>query len=329
MGDKNCAQPTSRFKEFAMSTTDSPPATRRTFLHQTAGIAAGLAAASSSKATDEQSAVLPTIKLGPHAVTRLILGGNPIYGHSHFNKLLSQHQTAWHTPERVQALLQRTEQMGINTWQNSYAERTLQDLDRYRESGGKMHWLCLGKGDWEQRPQRIEEAAKRKPIGIAPHGGTGEKLHREKRIDVLTDLLKRIRQTGVLVGLSAHNPALIELAEEKGWDVDYYMCCLYYLTRPRDECQKLLGRDLPLGEIYLPSDPPRMFDVVKAARKPCLVYKVLAAGRRIASRAEIRTCFETALKNIKATDGMIVGMYQEFGDQVGENIAIVRELCGK
>jgi hypothetical protein len=142
-------------------------------------------------------------------------------------------------------------------------------------------------------------------------------------------LLKRIRQTGVQVGLSAHNPALIELAEEKGWDVDYYMCCLYYLTRPRDEYQKLLGRDLPLGEIYLPSDPPRMFEVVKAARKPCLVYKVLAAGRRIASRAEIRTCIETAIKNIKPTDAMIVGMYLEFGDQVGENVAMVRELCGK
>jgi hypothetical protein len=314
-----------------MNTADSgsSSATRRTFLHQAAGLAAGLAAASTTEALDSSPALLPTIKLGPHAVTRLILGGNPIYGHSHFNKLLSQHQTAWHTPERVQALLQRAEQAGINTWQNSYAERTLEDLDRYREAGGKMQWLCLGKGDWEQKPELIDQAAKRKPIGISPHGGTGEKLHRERKLDMLTDLLKRIRQTGVLVGLSAHNPALIELSEEKCWDVDYYMCCLYYLTRPRQEYQVLLGRDLPLGEIYLETDPPRMFKVVQAARKPCLVYKVLAAGRRIGSRGEIRSCFETASKNIKPTDAMIVGMYQEFGDQVGENAALVKELCGK
>ena len=33
---------------------------------------------------------------------------------------------------------------------------------------------------------------------------------------------------------------MIALAEEKGWDVDYYMCCLYYLTRPKDELHKLL-----------------------------------------------------------------------------------------
>jgi hypothetical protein len=44
--------------------------------------------------------------------------------------------------------------------------------------------------------------------------------------------------------------------------VDYYMSCLYYLTRPREEAQKLLGGELPLGEIYLPSDPPLMFKVI-------------------------------------------------------------------
>ncbi len=176
---------------------------------------------------------------------------------------------------------------------------------------------------------RIADAARRKPIGIAPHGALAERLHRQDRLKVLRDLLRRIRDQGVLVGLSAHNPALIQLAEEQKWDVDYYMCCLYYLTRPRAEYQKLLGKDLPLGEIYLPADPPRMFKVIQATRKPCLVYKVLAAGRRIQTPAEVRQCFETALSNIKATDALIVGMYQQFGDQVGENATMVREICSR
>jgi hypothetical protein len=312
------------------SAESSSSASRRDFLHQATGIAASAALVQAAPAAEEpKTALLPTIKLGKHDVTRLIIGGNPIYGYSHFNKLLSQHQTAWHTPERVLALLKHCEKTGINTWQNSYAERTLKDLDRYRDAGGKMHWLCLGKTDWEKQPDRIDDAARRKPIGIAPHGHLAERLQRDKKLNVLTDLLKRIREQGVLVGLSAHNPALIELAEEKRWDVDYYMCCLYYLSRPRDEYQKLLGADLPLGEIYLPSDPGRMFKVVKATKKPCLVYKVLAAGRRIASAAEVRSCFKIALDNIKPTDALIVGMYQQFGDQVGENAGIVRELCGQ
>jgi hypothetical protein len=301
---------------------------RRDFLQQATGLAAGLGAAAAAGADDARTdPLLPTVKLGLHAVTRLIIGGNPVYGHSHFNRLLSRHLTDWHTPERVQALLTRCERAGINTWQNSYAERTLEDLDRYRAAGGAMHWLCLGKPDWDRHPDRIDDAARRKPIGIAPHGALAERLHRANNLTTLTDLLKRIRDRGVLVGLSAHNPALIELAEEKGWDVDYYMCCLYYLTRPRAEYEKLLGKDLPLGEIYLPSDPPRMFKVVQAVRKPCLVYKVLAAGRRVGNPAEVRECFRAALANVKPTDALIVGMYQQLGDQVGENAATVRQLC--
>lgn len=301
--------------------------TRRNFLHQAAGAAVGAVTAAASAADPPGTpALLPTVPFGGHAVTRLIIGGNPIYGYAHFNKLLSQHMTAWHTPERVVELLRRCAQAGINTWQNSYAERTLQDVERVREAGVKFNWLCLGNSDWDQHLERIADAAKRGPIGIAPHGALAERLHRQNKLAVLTDILKRIRDQGVRVGLSAHNPALIELAEEKGWDVDYYMCCLYYLTRPREEFTKLLGDALPLGEIYLPSDPPRMFRVIRTVKKPCLVYKVLAAGRRIGSPAEVRQCFETAFSNLKPSDAVIVGMYQQFGDQVGDNAALVREL---
>jgi hypothetical protein len=301
-------------------------------LQQTAGVAAGIAALPAASPAAERGAnaeLLPTIQLGSHPVTRLIIGGNPIYGYSHFNRLLSRHQTDWHTPERVIELLKRCEQCGLNTWQNSYAERTLSDLDRYRREGGTMQWLCLGKPDWDQHPDRIDDAAKRKPIGIAPHGALNEKLFRQKKLTVLTDLLKRIRDQGVLVGLSAHDPRLIETAEEKGWDVDYYMCCLYYLTRPKDELRRLMGDHLPLGEVYLPSDPPRMFQAIQATRKPCLAYKVLAAGRRVSNLAEVRGSFQEAFAHIKPTDAVIVGMYQQLGDQVGENAAIVRSICSK
>jgi hypothetical protein len=305
------------------------PASRRHFLQSSAAVAAGSAAAVATAQAQPAPATLPTIRLGSHEVTRLIIGGNPVYGHSHFNRILSRYYTDWHTPERVVALLRRCEEVGINTWQNSYADRTLEDLDLYRKQGGRMNWLCLGKPDWDQHPDRIDDAARRKPIGIAPHGALAERLHRQNRLDVLQRLLERIRKQGVLVGLSAHNPELIQLAEDRKWDIDYYMCCLYYLTRPRTELQQMLGKDIPLGEIYLSGDPPRMFRVIQATRKPCLAYKVLAAGRRINSAAEVRQCFATALANIKPTDAMIVGMYQQQTDQVGEDAAIVRELCAR
>ena len=36
---------------------------------------------------------------------------------------------------------------------------------------------------------------------------------------------------------------------------------------------------------------------------------------------------EFALRNIKASDALLLGMYQQFGDQIGENAAMVAELC--
>jgi hypothetical protein len=313
---------------------DKANPSRRLFLQRMAGVTAGLAVTTTpdgGKAAAEgksSSSLLPSMLLGRHNVTRLILGGNPVYGHSHFNQLYSQHLIDYHTPERVVELLRACAAAGINTWQNSYSERTLADIARVRAEGIDFHWLCLGKPDWDEHPERIEQVAQHKPIGIAPHGALAERLHRQSRIPVLLDLLKRIRATGVLVGLSAHNPAIIELAEQQGWDVDYYMCCMYYLTRPREELQKLLG-EVPMGEIYLPSDRDRMLKVVRTARKPCLVYKVLAAGRANLSAAGIREAFQFTLRHMKATDAMIVGMFQEFGDQVTINASIVRALCAK
>ena len=107
---------------------------RRDFLHQTAGIAAAVATLTpSAQAADgpsSTSSLLPTIQLGPQRVTRLIIGGNPVYGYSHFNKNFDRHMTAWHTPERVVELLKRCEECVLNTFQNSYSERTLADLER-------------------------------------------------------------------------------------------------------------------------------------------------------------------------------------------------------
>ena len=62
---------------------------------------------------------LPVISLGEHQVSRLIIGDNPIYGYSHFNQLLSQHQRDAHSPDQVMATLKRAEEVGIKAWQNT------------------------------------------------------------------------------------------------------------------------------------------------------------------------------------------------------------------
>lgn len=270
---------------------------------------------------------IPKVPFGPYQVSRLILGDNPIYGYSHFNRLLSQHQQEFHTPERVIETLKRAEAAGVNAWQNTITERSLSDLRRYREAGGAIQWLCLSTGQWYDEPHRVEEAARHQPIGMAPHGGAvGDRCLRENRLALLQDLLKRIRDTGVLVGLSVHDPRLLEIAEEEGWDVDYYMTALYNLRGGHEEFEQKFGYP-PLGEIYLREHRDRMCALIRKTRKPCIAFKVLAAGRVIGSPEQVRREIAFALENIKPSDILLLGMYQQFHDQIGENAALVAELC--
>jgi hypothetical protein len=256
-----------------------------------------------------------------------MIGDNPVYGYSHFNQLLSEHQKSFHTPERVLETLRRAEAAGINAWQNTLVERSLSDLLRYREQGGKIQWFCLSTGQWLDEPHRVEEAARHGPVGIAPHGGgIGDRCLRENRLPLLKDLLKRIRDTGVLVGLSVHDPRLLEIAEEESWDLDYYMTALYNLRGGREQFERMFGYP-PMGEIYLREDRERMCAVIRQTRKPCMAFKVLAAGRVIGSKEQVRQEIRFALENIKPSDVLLLGMYQQFGDQIGENAASVAEFC--
>lgn len=270
--------------------------------------------------------LLPLVPFGKHRITRLVAGANPIYGYSHFNYVFSAHMGEYHTTERVISFAQQLERAGLNTWQASWSERLETDWLRYKELGGKLQLLLLSRPGFNDQPEMLKRAIKLKPMGIAQHGATTNRLWDAGQFDRSLDYLKRIRDTGAMVGLSCHNPREVEYAEEKGWDVDYYMTCLYYMIRPRAEFEKILGGQLPLGEIYLPSDPPRMMETVRKAKKPCLAYKILAAGRTVDSPQQVKERMGVAFGGIKPTDAMIIGMYQRFNDQIGQTAQFAREI---
>jgi hypothetical protein len=69
-----------------------------------------------------------------------------------------------------------------------------------------------------------------------------------------------------------------------------------------------------------------MFAAVRQAKRPCLAFKVLAAGRRIGSPRQIDDAFRAAYEGIKPADGVIVGMYPRYSDEVRENCDRVRRI---
>ncbi|MGA2149895.1 MAG: hypothetical protein ABSH49_33635 [Bryobacteraceae bacterium] len=281
--------------------------TRRQFIQASAGIAA----AGASRAA---STPLPTVPLGKHEVTRLVLGSNPFYGYSHSSRTLDRHMLEWSTPETVCAALQEAERSGINTFQTNGNERAITDLRFYRERGGKLQAIALIR----EKPEATVAAMS--PIAVSHHGEVTDVLFRQGKMDDVREFTKRARQTGVLVGVSTHKPEAIEYIEEHGWDVDFYMGCVYNRTRTPDELRKLLGQlPLPANEVYLEKDPERMFAAMRQTGKPCLAFKILAAGR-MAAAPELRdTAFQAAFGGIKPRDCVIVGAYQRFSNEIEEN----------
>jgi len=270
--------------------------------------------------------LLPLVPFGKYKITRLIAGANPIYGYSHFNYVFSAHMGEYHTTGRVLSFLRELERAGLDTWQASWSERLETDWLKYKDQGGKLQLALLSRPTFNDEPEMLKRAIKLNPMGIAQHGASTNRFWDAGHFDQCVDYLKRIRDTGAMVGLSCHNPLEVEYAEEKGWDVDYYMTALYYNSRPRAEFEKLLGGQAPLGEIYLPSDPPRMMETIRKAKKPCLTYKVLAAGRTVDSPQQIKDRMTVALRGIKPTDPVIIGMYQRFNDQIGQTAQFTREI---
>lgn len=286
--------------------------TRRQFL----GTGAALSAAAA-----EPAPALPHIKLGRHSVSRLICGANTFNGGSHLSTFVNQELKRYYTPEQILKTLRRCQQVGVNCWQSGLVNVEL--YRRFVGEGGKMHYLALEINDAEKIRALVQGGS----IGIAHHGEVTDRMFKKGDLGQVRDFLARVRDAGVLAGVSTHMPAVVDTIESKGWEVDYYMTCVYERHRTAAELEKLLGQaPIPVGEVYLPLDPPRMFKMIQQTRRPCLAFKILAAGRLSERPAWVEGAFRETFAALKPTDAVIVGMWDKFTDQPAQNAEFVRRF---
>ena len=294
------------------------PPTRRAFLHTAAAVPA---------MASQNAPPLPTVKFGgSHEITRLIIGTNPLMGYSHFNRILDQCMREWMTPERRIETILAAERAGITAWQLHYQKETIETLKGVRERGSKIKAFLLSDFELHMDFSMIPDAARLGFLGMAHHGNRTDEAFREGRMERVLEFVQRVRDAGVMAGVSTHNPAVIEWIEEKGWPVDYYMACFYHVTRTPEQTRALMNGERPLGEPFLEKDPERMTRVIRQTAKPCLGFKILAAGRAGGSREQIEAAFRFAFANIKPGDAVIVGMWPKFKDEIAENCDIVRKI---
>jgi len=296
---------------------------RREFLKTVGAFSIGLSLAhlGTAIAAAEPSAV-PQVAFGKVRISRLICGSNPFNAGSHLSNFVNQEMRSYYAPDQILKTLRRCEESGVNCWQIS----GVQNLDLYRQlvdGGSRMHAISLGRD-----PADLPALAKGGVLGVAHHGEVTDQLFKSGKLDEIRDFLNRVRDAGMLAGVSTHMPAVVDAIESKGWEPDYYMTCVYERNRSSEELKKLLGYvPLPVREVYLEEDPPRMYQAVRQARRPCLAFKILAAGRLCDRKDTVEKAFREAYQGIKPGDAVIVGIYDRYSDQPGEDAALASRFA--
>jgi hypothetical protein len=285
----------------------------------TLSIAAAAARQGVAAAADEPK--LPQIPFGKAHISRLVCGSNPFHAGSHLSMFVNQAMREYYTPEQIVKTMQRCDAAGINCWQIS-GPYMLSLVRSLRETGSKMQIISLG-----SKPEDLTPMVEAGCLGVAHHGELTDRLFKTGKLDQVKEFLKRVRDSGMQVGVSTHMPAVVDAIESAGWDLDYYMTCVYERHRSAEDLKKLLGYvPIPVNEVYLEEDPPRMFAAVQKTKRTCLAFKILAAGRLSERKPWVEKAFRQTFESIKPGDGAIIGIYDRYDDQPGQDAAYTKRF---
>ncbi|MCD6361403.1 MAG: hypothetical protein J7M38_11155 [Armatimonadetes bacterium] len=260
--------------------------------------------------------MLPCVDFCGLRVSRLIIGGNPFSGFSHQSPERDQEMMDYYTTERIKETLRRAEAAGITTTIMRSDRHIHRILREFYNEGGTLQWIAQIAGavdapDWNVSIRQAVAAGAR---AAYIHGGILDACYAVRDAERFAELVDIMHQGGVPVGTAGHSPDAHLWAHELDLPLDFHVVSFYNCGSLHD------GK----GEKFKPEDPPPAVAAIRAIPKPCIGYKIMAAGR-----VEPREAFEFAFTNIKPGDCVNVGMYRgDKDDMVEENVRLVEEILG-
>lgn len=258
--------------------------------------------------------MLPTVDFCGLEVTRLILGANPFGGFSHQNPERDREMVAYYTPDRIRETWARAEAAGINTMiTNNETPHVIDTVQAYLAGGGALQWIGQIASHQGDMFAAIDRAV---AIGVKAlyfHGGMVDDLYAARDEKTLRAWVEHARQHRIPVGVAGHAPETHFWVDSLNL-VDFHTVCFF-------NCGSLHNGK---GDKFRLADAFAAVECIRRLRKPCIGYKIMAAGR-----IDPVMAFEFAFENIKPGDVVNVGMHR--GDKDGmveENAAIVRRILG-
>jgi uncharacterized membrane protein YphA (DoxX/SURF4 family) len=254
---------------------------------------------------------VPHSRIGTLEVSRVIMGGNLIGGWAHARDLLYADTLvkAYHTDRKVFETLRLAEQCGINTFlTNPQLARVINAY--WRHEGGKIQFIS----DCGYKNDVIAGAKLSVDVGAHAcyvHGGIGDTLAKEGKVETIGRALDLIRQNGLPAGIGAHQLETVQACVSAGLKPDFWVKTLH-------RCDYWSARkDVQNDNIWC-VNPEETIVFMSALPEPWIAYKVLAAGAIHPEEG-----FKFAFRN--GADFICVGMY-DF--QVVEDVNIALGVLG-
>jgi len=279
---------------------------------------------------------LPKGKIGELEFSRLILGGNLIGGWAHSRDLIYVPSLfrAYNTEKKIFETLMLAEKAGINSINIGFP--TMDTMQKYKKmTGSKIKVIIQVAPDMEKKDYfvNINKAVDGGMDVIQVQGNWCDWLVRDNRLDVISEMLGKIRSNKITAGLGAHTIDALIACEEQGIIPDYYMKTMhhdvYWSAHPREnrfpfevDGKRHLDHNRFHDNCFCPF-PDRTIEFVNRSKVPVMGFKVLAAG---AIKPE--DGFNWAFKN--GADFICVGMFDfQIVNDVNITIETLNKLQGR
>ena len=235
---------------------------------------------------------MKTVNIGDKQFSKLVCGTNAIYARSHFSEARDIEYKNRFTDEYLEETINFCVDNGINAVETSANERIWEIFEKVRK---EKNLLTIGStridetSEMKSHQVKLKFLIEKKSDICVIHSQYIERPGVVDEIKGLDRMIDKIREAGLLVGISAHCISIVELCEKK-YDIDTYLFPL------NSEGFAYTGYD---GKE--PAD--ERVALVKGIDKPFILMKTLAAGRIPPEEG-----LQFALENSKENDIITLGI---------------------
>ncbi|MFP4057736.1 MAG: hypothetical protein ACLF0G_12795 [Candidatus Brocadiia bacterium] len=263
---------------------------------------------------------LPRVDFCGLSVSRLAVGGNPFSGIGHQDAALDRALRDYYTTARIKDTLFQCEELGIDTAFLRADNHIMRLLHEYWREGGRIQWFAQHAPERRDLLHNIRQARGAGAAGIYIQGGLADTLQEQGRLGELAEPLALIRELGCPCGIAGHQPRTHLDVQAAGLDLDFHMVAFYNITGRRGQIDQA-----DPDELYRPEDRRRAARLLGQLRRPCVAYKVMAAGRN-----DPREAIPYAARHLKPTDIACIGFFpKDRPDEIRQDVELFAQALAQ